>query len=119
METAEQREERLKIMHERQIKKRAAEQREERLQSLQNRQRDRVSRLRINQTERIDMETDNEERSSPSHRFPQLQHSEVQRKMKKFHTHLDSLEINKCTTYLEAFPGLRLSTECQIIHSVV
>ena len=71
------------------------------------------------------METDNEERSSPSHRFPQLQHSEVQRKMKKFHTHLDSLEINKCATCLEAFPGLRLSsTECfqtskQIIHAVV
>ena len=103
METAEQREERLKIMRERLIKRRAietAEQREERLQSLRDRQRDRVSRLRINQTERIDMETDNEERSSLSHRFPQLQHSEV---MKKFRTHLDSLEINKCATCLEAF----------------
>ena len=103
-----------------------AEQREERLQSLRVRQRDRIStetderrndRLRImrdNQRERRDMETDNErqeERASSSHHFLQLHHSEVQWKMKTFHTHLNSLEINKCSTCLEAFPG-PTTTEC-------
>ena len=95
MEIAEQREERLMIMRERQIKRRAIETVEQREERLRDRQRDRISRLRINQTERIGMETDNEERSSPSHRFPQLQHSEVQRKMKKFHTYTQLQSVNK------------------------
>ena len=47
--------------------------------------------------------------------LPLIQQRSVQAKMKKFHTHLATLEVSRCSTCLEAFPGLHLqpgSTEC-------
>ena len=47
--------------------------------------------------------------------LPLIQQRSVQAKMKKFHTHLATLEVSRCSTCLEAFPGLHPqpgSTEC-------
>ena len=47
--------------------------------------------------------------------LPLFQHRSVQAKMEKFHMHLATLEVTRCSTWSEAFPGLHLhpgSTEC-------
>ena len=44
-----------------------------------------------------------------------IQQRAVQAKMQKFHAHMAALEVSRCSTCSEAFPGLRLhpgSTEC-------
>ena len=47
--------------------------------------------------------------------LPLIQQLSVQAKIEKFHMHLATLEVTRCSTCSEAFPGLHLhpgSTEC-------
>ena len=47
--------------------------------------------------------------------LPLIQQHAVQAKMRKFHAHMAALEVSRCSTCSEAFPGLHLhlgSTEC-------
>ena len=59
------------------------------------------------------------ERHQPLHGLPTLDQRAVQDKMRRFHTHLTTLDMPTCSTCCERFPGIRLasgSTECARCH---
>lgn len=68
----------------------------------------RLSRLQHNRQER------NSEASDVH--LPMLEQQRVQNRMKKFHEAISAIETPLCTTCLEKFPGMRMSTrssECE------
>ncbi len=88
----------------------------------------RLHHMRTSQRDRRAAETEKErearlqcdgkrcrEQQAVSSELPLLHHQSVQMKMLKFHEHMASLDLLRCTTCLEQFPGLQLcsqSTEC-------
>ena len=49
-----------------------------------------------------------EQRALGQSQLPLIQQHSVQAKMTKFHAHLTTLEVTRCSTCSEAFPGLHL-----------
>ena len=116
-ETEEGRAARLQRMSANQRHRLASETEEERAARLQ--------RMSANQRHRLATETEEErearlQRNREGQRgqqsqLPLFEQPSVQAKMRNFHAEIAALEMQKCTTCSEAFPGLQLrshSTEC-------
>ena len=128
-ETAEQREERLRVRRARDRARRAsqtAEERDARLRQIRDNRRQslateseeeravRLQRMR----DRLAAETGSErearlQRNREGQRgqqsqLPLFEQPSVQAKMRKFHAEIAALEMQKCTTCSERFPGLQL-----------
>ena len=100
-ETVEEREARLQQTRSSQVERLAAENAEER-EARQQHDRESLREQRV-------------QRTLGQLHLPLLQQRSVQAKMRKFHAHMAALEVSRCSTCSEAFPGLHLrpgSTEC-------
>ena len=85
----------------------------------------RLQRMSANQRHRLATETEEEREARLQHnregqrgqqsQLPLFEQPSVQAKMRNFHAEIAALEMQKCTTCSEVFPGLQLrshSTEC-------
>ncbi len=119
-ETEEERDARLQQMRITQHERLAAETEEERDARLQQMRTTRHERLAAETEEERDtrMQCDRErhrEHQVVNPQLPLLHQQSVQKKMLKFHEHMASLNVSRCTTCLERFPGIQLgsqSSEC-------
>ena len=71
--------------------------------------------LRLKKRERPDLQRNREGQRGQQSQLPLFEQPSVQAKMRNFHAEIATLEMQKCTTCSEAFPGLQLrshSTEC-------
>ncbi len=93
------------------------EERQARLQRMSTAQRERLA-AETEEVREARLHDDRErhrEHPAVNLQLPLLHQRSVQTKMLKFHEHMATLDVSKCTTCLEQFPGLQLcsrSTEC-------
>ena len=119
-ETVEEREARLQQMRDGLLAE-SIQEREVRLQQMSSSQRE---RLVAESAEEREVRLQHNQESHRERRvqgtlgqlhLPLIQQCAVQAKMRKFHAHMAALEVSRCSTCSEAFPGLHLhpgSNEC-------